>query len=346
MKYEDYDIEHFLTDEFFIQWVKNPNENNRHFWEKWVDQHPEKRAVVMEAVSLISAIHYGTKSAVDDRLYIETFENIIKAENDGLGDSNLTPKKKRHGFPFRQVAAALLILFGGVLAVNLVFTPLDTEEVVKEEARLIKRTNPSGKKSLITLSDGTRVYLNAASEITYSGQFSDSLRLVGLKGEAFFEVKSEDRPFVVETLETKVRVLGTSFNINQKDNGTVMVALVTGKVTVNDNDGNQVNLEPSEMMVRKRGGDWHKTPFDPLEITGWKDKMLVFKRNSFSEVKERIENWFGVEIQLKGKIKPDWTYSGIYQDETLENVLRGISLTSDLTYTIDNKENVIITNPK
>src|SRR5690606_846815 len=234
MKYEDYDIEDFLTDEFFIQWVKNPNENNRHFWEKWVEQHPEKRAVVMEAVSLIGAVHYGSKSTVDDRLYIETFENIIKTEANGVGKSKSTFKKKRHGFPFRQVAAALLILFGGVLAVNLVFTPLDTEEVVKEEARLIKRTNPSGKKSLITLSDGTRVYLNAASEIAYSDQFSDSLRLVSLKGEAFFEVESEDRPFVVETMETRVRVLGTSFNVNQKDNGTVMVALITGKVKVND----------------------------------------------------------------------------------------------------------------
>jgi len=169
---------------------------------------------------------------------------------------------------------------------------------------------------------------------------------VSLKGEAFFEVESEDRPFVVETMETRVRVLGTSFNVNQKDNGTVMVALITGKVTVNDGEGNQVNLEPSEMMVKEKGGDWHKTPFDPLEITGWKDKMLVFKSNSFSEVKERIENWFGVEIQLQGKIKPDWTYSGIYQDETLENVLRGIFLTSGLSYQIKDKDNVIITNTK
>src|SRR5690606_41101193 len=60
---------------FFIQWVKQPNENNRHFWEKWLDQHPEKREVVMQAVSIISSVHYQDKPDMEDRLYVEVFEN-------------------------------------------------------------------------------------------------------------------------------------------------------------------------------------------------------------------------------------------------------------------------------
>ena len=170
--------------------------------------------------------------------------------------------------------------------------------------------------------------------------------MVSLKGEAFFEVQKESRPFVVETQGTKIQVLGTSFNVNQKDNGPLMVALVTGKVRINDQQGNQVNLEPNEMMVREKGGNLYKTVFDPLEITAWKDKVLIFKSNTFSEVKDKIENWFGVKIRLKGKINSDWTYSGIYKDETLENVLRGIFLTSGLSYKIEDKKSVTITNPK
>ncbi len=83
-----------------------------------------------------------------------------------------------------------------------------------------------------------------------------------------------------------------------------------------------------------------------MEITAWKDKVIVFKSSTFSEVKDKIERWFGVKIKLRGKIDPAWTYSGIYKDETLENVLRGIFLTSGLRYNIENKKSVTITNPK
>src|SRR5690554_3922339 len=346
MKYRDYNIDDFLADEFFIQWVKSPNENNKHFWEKWLEQHPEKREVVMQAVSIISSIHYQTKPVFHDRLYVEIFENIIKAEK---GDSVkvLPPNNQNWGytFPFRQVAAALLVLFCLGMLYQVVFYPTIKEKTITNKITVQSKSNPAGKKSVLTLADGTKIYLNAESEISYASEFSDSIRLVSLKGEAFFEVQKENRPFVVETHQTRIRVLGTSFNVNQKNDGVLTVALVTGKVRINDEKGNEVELEPSEMMVRGKEGGIHKTAFDPLEITGWKDKVLVFKKSSLAEVKEKVENWFGVKVQLNGKIDPNWSYSGIYKDETLENVLRGIFLTSGSSYKIEDK-NVIIANPK
>jgi transmembrane sensor len=66
MKFKDYDIEHFLTDEFFIQWVKNPNENNQHFWEKWISEHPEKRRVVQQAASVIRSIQSDQNTGISD----------------------------------------------------------------------------------------------------------------------------------------------------------------------------------------------------------------------------------------------------------------------------------------
>jgi transmembrane sensor len=347
MKYTEYNIDDFLTDEFFIQWVKNPNENNRHFWEKWLQQHPEKREVVMEAVRAVSSIHYKEKLSMNDKVYIETYENIIKAEKEGISKGNISGKKALWSsiFPIRQVAASLLLLFCIGMVYQVVFHLPVKEGPTKKESAIIKRTNPAGKKSVITLSDGTRIYLNAESEISYASEFSDSLRLVSLKGEAFFEVQKENRPFVVETQGTKISVLGTSFNVNQKNNGALTVALVSGKVSIDDQQGNQMHLEPREMMVREKGGNIHKTTFDPLEVTGWKDKVLVFKKNSLPEVKSKVENWFGVKVQINGQIDPDWSYSGIYKDETLENVLRGIFLTSGSSYKIEEK-NVIISNPK
>src|SRR5690554_4801757 len=113
----------------------------------------------------------------------------------------------------RRVAAIFLILFCLGILYQVLNNPPKVE-VVEKQAHIIKRANPAGKKSLISLSDGTKVYLNSDSEISYGSEFSDSLRHVSLKGEAFFEVAKESRPFVVETQGTKIRVLGTSFNVN------------------------------------------------------------------------------------------------------------------------------------
>lgn len=344
MKYTEYDIDDFLTDEFFIQWVKQPNENNRHFWEKWLEQHPEKREVVMQAVSIISSVHYQERPVMEDRLYVEVFENILKAEKDVKSLPSNNPVWN-FSFPWRGMVASLLMLFCLGMVYHILTAPPINEEAIPNEPVLISKSNPAGKKSILTLSDGTKIYLNAESEINYASAFSDSLRLVSLKGEAFFEVQKEDRPFVVEIGQTKVRVLGTSFNVNQSNTGTLTVALVSGKVSINDRQGNQMDLEPSEMMVREEDGAIRKMTFDPLEVTGWKDKVLVFNKSPLSEVTRKIENWFGVTVHLKTQVDQHWSYSGVYKDESLENVLKGIFLTSGLHYNIEERK-VVITNPK
>lgn len=345
MKYKDYNIENFIMDDFFIQWVKCPNENNRHFWEKWLEQHPEKRETVMQAVTMINSIHYQDKAVMDDGRYIEAFENILKAEHDkGLKNVNRKIEFRKFDIPWRGIAASLLLFFCLGIVLQMVIQPTNSSEPNINKPTLIKRANPAGKKSILTLSDGSKVYLNSASEISYFSEFDDSLRVVKLSGEAFFKVQKEARPFVVETEQTKIIVLGTSFNVNQQENGALSVALMTGKVRIKDDKGQQMSLEPSEMIIRDKQGTILKTSFDPLYITGWKDKVLVFKRNSFQEVKEKVENWFGIKIKLQGKTDVKMTYSGIYKDENLENVLSGIFLSSELTYQIKDKI-VTITNP-
>ena len=346
MKYEDYTIDNFLMDDFFIHWVKNPNENNRHFWEKWLEQHPEKRGIVMQAAIIINSVHYKSKPVMDDRRYVEAFENILKADNESrLKKTKMEVEIRKFKFPWRGIAAGFLILFCLGVSYKLIISPANTTETMASNVEMIKRVNPAGKKSILTLSDGSRIFLNSGSEVSYSSGFNDSIRLVSLKGEAYFEVQKEKRPFIVETGHTKIKVLGTSFNVNQKQNGTLKVALVSGKVLINDQKGNQMQLEPSEMMVTDEDGTFHKTGFDVLAITGWKDKTLVFRENSFVEVKEKIENWFGVKLLLQGNIDANMTYSGTYKEESLENVLRGMLFTSGLAYKIEDKT-VTITNTK
>ncbi|MFD2035705.1 FecR family protein [Belliella marina] len=343
MKYNEYKIQHFLSDEFFIQWVVSPDDDNRHFWEKWLAEHPEKRETIQSAAAIIQAIQYKKALELSDKTYIETFENIIKHDNT---ETDRRQKKSSNSwyifFSIRRIAASIFIGLICWLGYNVISQtteePTDTSKI-----SYITRSNPFGKKSMITLSEGTKIYLNAGSELKYPREFSDSSRTVTLTGEAFFEVEKDGRPFVVKTDSKIIHVMGTSFNVNQTNAGDVSVALVTGKVKINDELGNQVLLDPKEMLVMKGDGAFYKTDFDPLEITGWKDKHLIFKRCTFEEVKMKIEKWYGVEVLQKGKIKPGWTYTGAYENETLENVLEGIKLTSGFTYNINNKTITIST---
>jgi transmembrane sensor len=343
MKYREYDILDFLSDEFFIQWVKNPDKNNRHFWEKWMQQHPEKREIVLEAASIIRSVKYGNTIELSNEMYVDAFETIVK-----VGSAKVVkPEKKSFWYsfyPLRNIAAFFILGFCGWMAhYHMLSGPEPAVSQFVQEI-VVTRSVPAGKRSTITLSDSSRVILNSGSEIEYPKDFTQGERWIKLKGEAFFEVKNDGRPFKVTANKTEIRVLGTSFNVKE-ENRDLSVALVSGKVMVNDHKGNQVQLQPAEMLSIKEDGKLYKTGFDSLEVIGWKDRILVFKSASFGEVKQKIENWYGVEMHLEGHVSENWKYSGIYSDETLENILRGIFITSGMHYTIENRK-VTLFNPK
>jgi ferric-dicitrate binding protein FerR (iron transport regulator) len=344
MKYKDYDIEHFLTDEFFIQWVKNPDENNQHFWEKWITEHPEKRKVVQKAAAVIRSIQSEDKGGLSDLMYIDMFENIINADETNKEHFNKqeTTDSWYSIFSIRKIAATVVIGFCLWISYEVMIkgVEIETESV---ETLIVSKSNPAGKRSIHILADGTKIHLNASSKLAYPEVFDETLRSVKLEGEAFFEVAKDGRPFIVSVGDNDINVLGTSFNVKENGSG-IAVALVEGKVRVNDKQGNQVLLDPNEMLVIQEGGKFYKSGFDPMEVTGWKEMYLVFNKSSFEEVKSKIENWYGVEIEAQGKISNNWSYSGTYKGENLENVLRGISITSGLNYELKGKK-VKITKP-
>lgn len=208
---------------------------------------------------------------------------------------------------------------------------------ISNEAYIIKRDTNIGNRSVITLADSSKVYLNSSSEITYPSNLATVDRWVKLKGEGFFEIKKNGKPFTVLIGGTKIEVLGTSFNVKVEED-KLSVALMTGKVMVKDQKGNQVSLYPDEMLVMEKSGDLYKSDFDTLKVTGWKDNVLVFDTDNFENCRKKIEAWFGVALQLEGNIRQGWVYSGTYKNESLENVLRGVNLTSGLKFKINNRK--------
>ena len=338
-RFEDYQIEEFLSDEFFVRWVNNPEDNTTHFWDKWLNANPKKRAMVAEAAEMIRSIHYQPYPVLSDESYVEIFETIIKdgEESRPLHPDQSPKREKWYSFFSASRVAVFFLACLGSWAIHSAWP--DRAEQTVLPTQWITKSNPKGQKTSIRLKDGTLIHLNSNTVLSYPEDFSGSKREVKLEsGEAFFEVKKEERPFTVAVSNTEVEVLGTSFNINHRNGQGMEVALVEGSVKVKDKLGNQLMLAPSEKLEVDDTGKLSKSTFDLLEVTGWKDKYLVFRNDDFSSVVQKLEDWYGVTIAVKGKFPKEWSYTGEYHDENLQNVFKGIQLTSNIKFKIEGKK--------
>lgn len=245
---------------------------------------------------------------------------------------------------YKYAATILLFCLIGLIAKEYVFQAEKTEEVALSQ---VVKTNVKGRKSTIHLSDGSTIYLNAESTISYPQKFSDSLRVVELKGEAFFEVSHDDKkPFIVRTGEVDVSVLGTSFNVRafEEMNETV-VSLSTGKVKLENSrakgDFNQsVVLLPGESINYDNSNHAFSqvSTYNPILEFGWKDGILAFENASVKEVVQTLERWYNVDIQLLNYSGTDWQYKARHDNESLELVLKSIAYNEAIDFKIDGKK--------
>lgn len=202
---------------------------------------------------------------------------------------------------------------------------------------------PRSSTYQITLSDGTRVWLNADSKLKYPNYFSEDQRLVELEGEAYFEVSKMNKPFVVKTLNQEVKVLGTSFNINAyQDANQVKTTLIEGKVNVfNTISKKSLQLLPGQQaQVSKQG----MTVTEPeiYDILAWKNGKISFENKSFDEVMNELARWYNLQIVYRGEI-PDVTFFGdAYRSNNLEIVLTALQ-SMDVKYEMKSNRTLVIT---
>jgi ferric-dicitrate binding protein FerR (iron transport regulator) len=186
--------------------------------------------------------------------------------------------------------------------------------------------------------------------LAYPEFFEDSLRVVYLSGEAFFDVaKNEKVPFKVISEAAVTTVLGTKFNINSQPENQSIISLVSGSVNVKlmnpSSDGFQsVQLNPGEEVIAKlTDSNLTVTNFNYEEKILWKEGVLFFRQASFDQVAEKLENWYGVAFEIRGREYMDNKhYSGKFDNESLKNVLESISFSKNFSYQITGKK-VIIT---
>ncbi|RPE05410.1 DUF4974 domain-containing protein [Chitinophaga lutea] len=217
-----------------------------------------------------------------------------------------------------------------------------------------------GTRTRVTLPDGSVVWLNADSRLTYNDDFNQARREVQLEGEAYFDVvKNSNKPFVIRTARMQVRVLGTTFNIRAyPGESTAETALIKGSVEVSREGAAPVILKPHEKLVlflyeqeqqitTKEQRDFvirplHVTEQDgqPLE-TAWVENRLVFRDEAFSTLADRLERWYGVEITLGDTAVRDLRFTGRFEKETIEQVLKALQITAEFKYSV-NGRNIII----
>lgn len=250
---------------------------------------------------------------------------------------NVNRKKHRSMVVHFMKYAAILILVAGIGYVFWI-NSFPSKEPTITESKTVERINPLGQKSRLQLPDGTMVWLNADSRLTYDEGYNQFSRTVYLEGEAFFEVfKDPSRPFQVMTDELKVTALGTSFNVKVFDNDKKMVALNTGSVKV-ECTAEEPKCAPSILqpgdLARLESGYIRISSYEDTDPFGWKEGRIVFNHATFDEVIAVLTRWYDVKIELQGQLPQQWDYSSTFDNEILENVLMSLKFSENIEYQI------------
>ena len=230
------------------------------------------------------------------------------------------------------IAASIVVLItlGSIMIFeqNKVFQKTYTENIA-----------PKGQKSHVILPDGSKVILNSGSVIRYDNFFGKKYRKLQLSGEAFFEVtRNEKLPFIIQTADIEVEVLGTQFNVMAYPEDDIVETIVTeGTVSVTETH-NQLSL----LLLANQKATYHKqsqilllNDVNPGLYTSWKNNLLIFDNENFTDVIKKLERWYDVQIQVEGTDSITDRFTMTVKSESLREVLELICLTTDIEFDID-----------
>lgn len=203
---------------------------------------------------------------------------------------------------------------------------------------------PAGGEYSLTLADGTKVWLNAASTLQYPSVFSGSRREVTLEGEAYFEVKDDPgHPFVVHTARQNIRVLGTEFNIQAYgDEKKAITTLVRGKVSV-QSGGQSTILAPGEQALSGDDGALtHAENADVAMAVAWKNGYFQFDKADIHAIMQQLSRWYDVKVIYQPGLHPHLFGAMIDRDNRLSGVLNMLEETGEVHFQITGKEVIVM----
>lgn len=235
--------------------------------------------------------------------------------------------------------------------------------------------SPGGQKTLITLPDNSKVWLNAKTTLKYSSNFNQKKRELYLDGEAYFDVEKKQIPFIVHLSAINIKVLGTAFNVKcYSDEKTVEATLVRGSLKIEkfatvNGPGEEVMLKPNQKIVFQKETldsdntvvDQGKSASQPLDIiitkktvlpvkiigfadnydtkisTSWKDGLMILKSEKLKDLATMIERRYDVKIVFENEEIKNFEYSGTLHELSLEQLMNALKMTSPIIFTIKEK---------
>ncbi|MEG2277358.1 MAG: DUF4974 domain-containing protein [Odoribacter sp.] len=205
---------------------------------------------------------------------------------------------------------------------------------------------PQGGEYRLTLSDGTKVWINSESELIFPTQFSSDKREVFLKGEAYFEIAhNKHQPFYVNSNQLQIHATGTAFNVNAYTNEpNFKVTLVEGSVNIEGNNKIISKLPPNfQFSMNKEKGEYEVISVDPRTATSWKNGIFFFDEESLSSIIRKLSRWYGINIKCTKPEINQYKFSGeIRKYEEISKVLDILKLTNEITYNILSDKSVVL----
>ncbi len=347
----------------FLLGTATPEETDALF--AWLNEDTANRLKYFEVKRIFLESHGPGKADVDqawERMHL----SLQRAEE----DSPLSGGKTRR-FSMVQILVAAAL---AILVVATTYFAFRLKNISRITARANEITVPYGSRISMVLPDGSKVWLNSGSKLTYNAGFGVNSRNVNLSGEAFFDIKHNAHvPFIVNTSDLSIRVLGTVFNVRSyPDDKVIETTLVRGRIEVNslNHEGEQQNtivLTPHEKLIYTKAdrkmtytttdkqtspqpagnGPGHERDTKikvskiqyPENDGAWKDGKLILKSEPLEEITRQLERYYNVRIIFQNDSIRHIKFTGVLDQVTIEEVMRAISSASPIKYSID--KNVI-----
>lgn len=384
-KYTKYSVEQFASDSQFINWVISPNEESEKFWNGVIKQNPNQKGKIEEAASLIKSIK-AVETLVPQERLDKIWDNISEKQNRvkklatysylrwaavlviliGFA-AVLSQLTQNPGFEFAEMdsspinEAQIIMADGSTKSIEQqeseieinssgeVIVNNDTLKITQQgtnKEKLNQVIMPYGKQSSLLLPDGTKVFINAGSRISFPSAFSGSKREIYLVGEAYFEVESnKQKPFIVHTPDIDVTVTGTKFNVSAySDDSFAQTVLVSGVVSVSKKTllSKTIEIKPGESaLFNKEQAEITTRKVNTDNYTSWINGYIICNNDPVTSVVKKIERYYNHKIDIGANLD-GITFSGkLDLKDDIQKVLESLAYASSLNIEILNQKIII-----
>ncbi len=286
-----------------------------------------------------------SSSEMDRNIQLRMLNNIKSEISKSAHSPVLAKLKNNSRIQFRQWLRLAAMYIIPLLTAAGVYLYMSANKVTESLIVSVDR----GQKASIILPDGSKAWLNSLSKLTYTSDYNTEKRVLKLDGEAYFEVAHQpDKPFIVQCEDFSVEALGTAFGVKAYNEDVVISSiLMRGKIKVTTLEGSTI-LKPNErILYDKSTKQVNKSKVtNAVDFTGWIHNELRFENESLGEIAKSIQRIYNVEIIFASERLKKLRYTGTVENNSLESVLNIITLTSPISFKIENQNVTLFENKR